>query len=381
MFRLLRLSVLSLFLNGFFPLCALAQAEARHFDIHLAFQDPAKNPLSPLDLIQKEQQTTGEARSRLLQAASQLGYTVRWIHESTEQLLLRSLQDSSVVAILWVGHTTRDQRDANGTLEIYNGHLVDSNKDILPRHIFTARHEDLQWLGIVGCDLSTILPKYELSSRSETALSPLKLFRPELVSQDESGMEPVKLVIGLKEAFEAAHEALQTGIIHSKTPQPRGTEEPRPDHEIEIHHRDLMSTRFGYELLINGRYVGQLTAIVKPAGQKLIRLPSGTTKIRIPAAVWKAKPHGAQAEILIFPNDANRTAHTYRHPIDNILIDRVSIDDKEVFSGPVNLGDADASDLDLASQGVRLFNPNHLKDLESHPWQPELRITVPENLR
>ena len=327
--------------------------------IHYAFNDPKVDPVSPLNIVFNDDFEVAKSRQAFKEFAKSNGFVVREFIASTVATLQHSLEDPRAIGVIWAGHSITDRRCTNcdsaqkpisgqkRTYEFINGHLRSASNEYLPRHIFTSRTKNLKWIAPLSCNLVEIWSKYKLATpRSQH----LDVFLPDGILSD------VTLPAGLIDTFSKVREWIAenkgtSAVEASETGDPRSK-------ILKVRYRDLYSNQYTYEVLANGVFVGELHALISSSG---LRKKTGVAEITIAPALIDAS-----TIISIIPNDIERTNPYTKHPIDNILIDEVSVDNVTLLDSTVNIGDADADDLQAEQDtNVKLYQRENLRDLQS----------------
>jgi hypothetical protein len=131
--------------------------------------------------------------------------------------------------------------------------------------------------------------------------------------------------------------------------------------ELRIDHSDLLSTSFGYTVVIQNpedqRLVGLLT---KESGRRVQQ------RFQVPKSFVESG-----SRIVIRPDDPDRESRRVKNPIDNILIHSIQWNNQELLTQTMHLGDSD-----LVDQEIRLSLPENRPQLNDTPVVSDLEVEL-----
>lgn len=309
---------------------------ARTIEVHYALEedDPFLGILRRSQFVRAEMDSlSAMARSRGLRVMTKIG--------STQNDFLNSIGDSQTVGLVWIGHS----KPAVDNEVTYNAFMMDARDQYVTKSIGAAASEALEFLAINTCFAGHINPLYSWHNQRYDVIT-------HDFEVDENNLNQLTNVVqGTIEILRQAtakirdmNTTTEFNISEKKT--------------LEISYRDLLSTQFGYDVLLNNRLIGLLDK------EELRDFRGKTKTFQVPAELLKRSNL-----ITIRPTDPDRTSPKYAHPIDNIIVSKIKIDGRVIFDQEINLGDEDLDDSEIGLSKV--INRTTLQRL---PYQPELNM-------
>ena len=284
--------------------------------------------------------------------------TFEIIKKSGLQSLLRAFKDPEVIGILYFGHPALVTEGVVNAQEdrrvILNGFLQTADGKYIPKSILSSAHKKLQFVSFMTCHQSVVLEKYLRHLKEGT-----RFYRaPE--TNSAGGENPLfeftsyyntpKILDQITLDFDKHLENFKNADIQTN----------REKIELEISTRDLLSSRFSYEVLIDDQLVGIIESQKNKRGRKLNTVNS---KIE----VYK---HG---ELTIRQDDLNRTPkNNQKFIIDDIILDSFKVNSEEQLILPIHLGDESSN----VYQGIGLSFLRNLIDFEGLAVQKDWRFQL-----
>jgi hypothetical protein len=282
--------------------------------------------------------------------------------ESNAETLKEALQDPNTIGVLWLGHPALDitKNSSTGKSEAANIYIEAADGRYLPPTILSAAHAHLQFVSLVTCNATLVNEKYAKYLRSNIQ----NYFPPSSTAEFSTNplMEMAHFFVAPIEVFNTVVADLPRHL-RNFIPQASLT-----GGSLEIHYRDLLSKRFDYEVLVNGKYIGSLyTQRSAPIGRVRNR---AQVSWPIPAEAFPVQ------NIVIRPADAERRRTTaIQNVVDDVLIDQVRLrqsgSEQELLTNPVHLGD----DSEAADVAIGLSFESNLDDFATAPLAKEWRWT------
>ena len=309
---------------------------AKTIEVHYALEenDPFLGILRRSQFVRAEMNgLTAKARSRGLRVITKIG--------STQNDLLNSMGNPQTVGIVWIGHS----KPAVDNEVTYNAFMMDARDQYVTKSIGASASGALEFLAINTCFAGHINHLYGWHQQ-----------RYEVITHDfevdENNLNQLTNVV--QGTIEILRQATAK-ITVMNIPAEIHTSEKK---NIEINYRDLLSTQFGYDVILNNRLIGLLD-------KEELRDFRGKSKVfQVPAELLQ----GTNL-ITIRPTDPDRTSPKYAHPVDNIIVSKIKIEGRVIFDQEINLGDEDLDDSEIGLSKV--INRSALQSL---PYQPELNL-------
>jgi hypothetical protein len=262
----------------------------------------------------KKHKVIASSLLELKNLAKDKNVTIVEIPAATESQLIASLENPSVAAVFWIGHSQRTMDED----QMKNNFLVDVNKLYMAKNIFSATNEQIQKIVIATCFTEGLKKYYEM---------PLVPYRIIEFKNGEAIQEANNVLVSTNAGLKELREWLENSYIEKQITE-------NNEHEIKISARDLKSSKYGYSLFANDKLIGVLRSNYKEIEGSKIVLPRVTRnfKFRLDKAIKKIK-------IEIRADDMKRFSKTYQRPVDDIIVTSVYLDGKNLIDNPVKIGD------------------------------------------
>jgi hypothetical protein len=345
--------------NCFFLISGLsshAQAPRPRVEVHVSLADSGK--LASIQDLEKSLPSYNKARTKLFEDAGRRGIEVVEHWNSSVGELISTLNNSQVIGVIWVGEArpVHDKLQDNIKPEdaVYNLHLEDASKLNLPKNILKAAHPGLSFLGLNVCFWGLAEKFYQLRTAPFPVLHPFPVDDKTLAGIPVFQQNAVP-AIGLRNLYNKALQRL------SELPTGAPPAELEQTVELRIDHSDLLSTSFGYTVVIQNpedqRLVGLLT---KESGRRVQQ------RFQVPKSFVESG-----SRIVIRPDDPDRESRRVKNPIDNILIHSIQWNNQELLTQTMHLGDSD-----LVDQEIRLSLPENRPQLNDTPVVSDLEVEL-----
>ena len=257
--------------------------------------------------------------------------------------LLEAMHSPQVIGVFWVGHPGLVQDHG----KLLNSFLQTSSGAFVPKSIATAAHARFRFFGLVSCHFTDIKSRYFDPAKQAHRF---QVLTPDAQAIDQIPSDEDRLLHEVSSLFVAPGTVLERVSAvwpemvraYASSPTPK---EGAPT-TIDIVYRDLLSSKFSYEVMWNGSLIGILDRVLGHQGR------SSTQRITIPST----HPIHQKNTLEIRPDDFARArkASDPVHLIDDILIDQVTVQQGEtvqpLLNQPIHLGDdSDQWDVDTKS--------------------------------
>lgn len=302
------------------------------------------------------------AQKEFIEILNRQGHQARIVQESTQEDLISSLNDKNVIGVIWHGHNQPSWQKIKDQKVPYNYHLLDAKKRFLSKKIFSNLPPRLQLLGLNTCYTSGVLEKYNL----HTFEDPHLLLGGEWeIEEDRENILDSEATNSIAGAINTYRKFNEKGInLEEQTSFQREQEI-----SLTFSFRDLVSSHYDYNILIDGQLRGVLS-------KKVSDFPWTTVSEKRISINLTAGEHN----LVIEPNDPARSSPGIEYPVDNILLDKVVLLQKfkktALLEKTYNIGDEDRAD-----QETGLFEIRNNPELVTSPFSPSFRLaySVEEN--
>lgn len=261
---------------------------------------------------------------------------------SSEQIL-ESLKSPQSLAVIFLGHPAIEVRGEEiEERRIVNGFLEAADGRYLTKTFMSSAHDNLQALSILTCHESGVLPNYlkYMPEGPKYYQSPThnidSLSNP--LFEFTSYYATPKV---LKAVFDDLPNLLERYKRNQNTIETQWV-------ELSVTYLDLLSSKFDYQVLLDGRQVGVLNASYNDRGRAKHK---SIQKIKIQRSLWEKG-----RTLTVRPDDPKRPVREEGlNVVDDIILTKVKVKDRGqedlLFEGIVHLGDDDSmydSDIGLS---------------------------------
>jgi hypothetical protein len=246
-----------------------------------------------------------------LEKKKEVEKVIQWPNGKIEDFL-EVIKSPKTLGVLFLGHPAIKTEGTYPDKKIIHGYLKSGDGFYLPKEILSAAHKRLQFLSIMTCHESAILPLYldSLPKQVDVIKSPThgldNLDNP--LFEFTSFYSTPKVIEKLEKKFD---ENKYSGFFVDKYPE---------DKKIRVHYRDLVSSRFTYTVKVDGKVMGILKKETNSRG-------------RIYNKYVKTITVGSDfvSRISIQPDDPNRPRKDDLKVVDDILIEDVELSQGDSF--------------------------------------------------
>lgn len=330
----------------------------RYVDVHLA----GKKIFPDISIFLKHKAIL-KSKNKLINSLSKDGVYLHFVWLSTTEKLIDSLQNPNVVGVVWAGHSRaiwsdKDRRKKESKL--LNTFLVDAKGHHIPKNIFLAAHNNLQFVSLITCSISDIVERYHLTNVKYS------VYKSDSMEIGNSGLgERSFIITETKKAYLNIINKFQHHYYNFQ----RNISDPSQMIKVtfNIKYRDLKSKFYCYEVILDGQMVGVFWKSAK-------NIFSGKGEVSITAKMNKIyNPH----QLIIRPDDPHRIVPETKKPVDDILIDIIEIvtnkEKRTILRKTVHIGDDDKN-VDEMAPSIRYYWPKNKRELERLPRLDQLII-------
>lgn len=241
---------------------------------------------------------------KILENKKEVEKIIEWPKGKIEDFL-KVIKNPKTLGVLFLGHPAIKTEGTYPDKRIIHGYLKSGDGYYLPKEILSAAHSNLQFLSIMTCHESAILPLYldSLPNHVDVIKSPThgldNLDNP--LFEFTSFYSTPKVIEKLEKNFDDNKYA---GFFV----------QPLELQTIRIQYRDLVSSRFTYTVKVNDKLVGILKKETNQRG-------------RIHNIFEKAIDLGNETinRVSIQPDDPRRPRKDGVKVVDDILLDQVEL--------------------------------------------------------
>lgn len=244
-----------------------------------------------------------------------IGQVVEVPNASVEDILF-ALKNPENLGVILLGHPAIKTKGKYPDKKIIHGFLMGADGYYLPKNILSSTHEQLQFLSIMTCHESAILPLY-LDSLSE---------KVDYIKSPTHGLDSLSNPLFEFTSFYSTPLVVDTIIENYKKGKYASFKKNKKiiKGRLTIKLSDLISSRFTYTITIDDKVVGILKSQKNPRGRNLnniefsFDLLSHELKTIAPGAILK-----------VLPDDPNRPKPIGLKVLDDIIVREISIDSSE----------------------------------------------------